>query len=189
MRSVANNLVTSLEIKPIRCATTLCHFGRTRNGYVAARFILLSSTAKSSATSGYVVVPEPFGQSEARAVRNAERSKKKPSFFPAVDLIDAIWKHMYTWTLSITFMYFVLCISFIFWCIFSNFLLWKTCSIFCLSFSLLSRRGNNHFDLHFWRIRPVLFLSKEGKGTVYERRNGRIGVFISRQSRHFSLCK
>ena len=31
MCSVATNLVTSLEIERIHCATTLCHFGRTRN--------------------------------------------------------------------------------------------------------------------------------------------------------------
>ena len=72
MCSVVTNLVTSLEIQPIRCATMLCHFGRTRNGYVSTRFILLSRTAESSATSGYVVVPERFGQSEARASRNVE---------------------------------------------------------------------------------------------------------------------
>ena len=49
---VVTNLVTSLEFKPIRCATTLRHFGQTRTGYVATHFILLSSTAESSATSG-----------------------------------------------------------------------------------------------------------------------------------------
>ena len=38
---VVTNQVTSLEIKPIRCATTLCRFGRTRSGYVATFFILL----------------------------------------------------------------------------------------------------------------------------------------------------
>ena len=47
----------------------LCHFERTRNGYVATRFILLGSTAESSAKSGYVIVPERFGQSEVRASR------------------------------------------------------------------------------------------------------------------------
>ena len=61
----------------------LCHFGQTRNGYVAARFIL-SSTAESSDTSGYVVVPERFGQSEARAGRNVERTGKKRSFVPSI---------------------------------------------------------------------------------------------------------
>ena len=64
MCSVVTNLVTSLEFQPIRCATTLFHFGRTRNVYVATRIILLSSTAESSATSGYVVAPELSGQSK-----------------------------------------------------------------------------------------------------------------------------
>ena len=35
---------------------------------------------------------------------------------------------------------------------------------------------------------PYLFLSKEGKDAVYERRNGRKGV-ISRHSWHFSIVK
>ena len=64
MCSVVTNLVTSLEFQPIRCATTLFHFGRTRNVYVATRIILLSSIAESSATSGYVVATERPGQSE-----------------------------------------------------------------------------------------------------------------------------
>ena len=33
--SVVTDLVTSLKFQPIRCAIMLCHFGRTRNGYVA----------------------------------------------------------------------------------------------------------------------------------------------------------
>ena len=80
MCSVTTNLVTSLELKPIRCATTLCHFGRTRNGYVATHFILLSSTAESCATSGYAVFSERLGQTEEPASRNEERARKKPSF-------------------------------------------------------------------------------------------------------------
>ena len=86
MCSVVTSLSTSLEFKPIRCATMLCHFGRTRNGYVATRFILLSSTAESSVTSGYVVVPERFGQNGPRAGRNVERTRK--------GLHDALCKHM-----------------------------------------------------------------------------------------------
>ena len=74
MCSTATNLVTSLEFKPIRYATTLCHFGRTRNGYVANHFILLSGTA---------VVLERFGQNEEPAIRHEERAKKKPSFVPS----------------------------------------------------------------------------------------------------------
>ena len=75
--SDGTNMVTSLEFKPIRCAITLCHFGRKRNGYVATHFILLSSTAESSATSGYVVLSERFGQSEGLVLS------------AAVDLFDA----------------------------------------------------------------------------------------------------
>ena len=82
MCSIVTNLLTSLEFQPIRCATTLFHFGRTRNGYVATRSILLSGTAESSATSGYVVAPERSGQSEAWAGRNVERAWKKPIFAP-----------------------------------------------------------------------------------------------------------
>ena len=80
----------SQEIQPIRCAFMLCQFGRTRNAYVATYFFHLSSTAVSSATSGYVVVPEHFGQNEEPSVDNEERTRKKPSFVPKVNLIDAI---------------------------------------------------------------------------------------------------
>ena len=83
MCSVVTNLVMSLEFKAIRCATTLCHFGRTRNGYVAIQFFLLSGSAECRATSGYVVVPERFGQNEEPASRNEERTKKKASFVPS----------------------------------------------------------------------------------------------------------
>ena len=63
----------------------LCQFGQTRNVYVATRFILLSSTAESSATSGYVAVPEHFLQIKEPACINEERIRKKPSFVPKVD--------------------------------------------------------------------------------------------------------
>ena len=63
----------------------LCQFGRTRNVCVATIFILLSSTAESSATSGYVAVPEHFLQNEEPACINEERTRKKPSFVPKVD--------------------------------------------------------------------------------------------------------
>ena len=65
MCSVVTNLVTSIEFQPIRSATMLLHFGRTWNVYVATRIIPLSSSAESSATSGYVVATERSGQNEA----------------------------------------------------------------------------------------------------------------------------
>ena len=68
----------------------LCHFEQTRNVYVATRIILLSSTAESSATSGYVAVAEHFLQNEEPACINKERTGKKPSFLPKVGEIDAV---------------------------------------------------------------------------------------------------
>ena len=91
---VGTNPVTLLEFKPVRCATTLWQFGLTRNSYVATHFIFLSSTAGSSATSGYVVVLERFGQNEESASRNEERTRNKLSFVHGVDLIVATWKNM-----------------------------------------------------------------------------------------------
>ena len=76
MCSVVTNLVTSLEFQPIRYATTLLHFGRTRDLYVATRIILLSGTAEGSATGGYVAATEHSGQSEAWAGKNMELARK-----------------------------------------------------------------------------------------------------------------
>ena len=76
----ATDLVTSLEVKPIRCATTLCHFGQSRNDYVATYFTLLSRIAERSAKSGCVVIRERFGQIEEPTSRNEEETKKNPSF-------------------------------------------------------------------------------------------------------------
>ena len=52
---------------------------------MATRFILLSSTAESSATSGYVAVLEHFLQNDEPSENNVERAGKKPSFVPIVD--------------------------------------------------------------------------------------------------------
>ena len=59
--------------------------------------------------------------------------------------------------------------------------------IFCLCFYLLCRRGKNHFDVHFRRIGPYFFLSKDGKDTVHEGRNGRKGVYFPPDWASFSL--
>ena len=84
-RFVATDLVTTQNFQPIRCAFMLCQFGRTRNVYVATRFILFSSTAESSVTGGYVAVPEHFLQNDKPSVNNVERARKKPSFVPKMD--------------------------------------------------------------------------------------------------------
>ena len=51
---------------------------------------LATTAAASSATGGCVVVPEHFGQHEEPAGSDEERTRKKPSFVPKVDLIDAV---------------------------------------------------------------------------------------------------
>ena len=61
--------------------------------------------------------------------------------------------------------------------------------IFCLCFYLLRRRGNNHFDVHFRRIGPYFFLSKDGKDAVREGRNGRKGVHLPPESASFLFDK
>ena len=84
-RYVATDLVTSQNFQPIHCAFMLCQFGQTRNVYVATRFILLSSTAESSARSGHVAVPEHFLQNDEPSVNNVEGAREKPSFVPKMD--------------------------------------------------------------------------------------------------------
>ena len=56
---------------------------------MATHFILLCSTATSSATSGYVVVPEYFVKKEEPAGSNEELTERKPDFVPKVDLFNA----------------------------------------------------------------------------------------------------
>ena len=57
--------------------------------------------------------------------------------------------------------------------------------IFSLCFQLLCRRGNNHFDVHFRRIRPVFFPSKGGKDAVREVIKGQKGVYFRQKSAFF----
>ena len=56
-----------------------------------------------------------------------------------------------------------------------------------LSFYILCRRGNNHFDVRFWRIGPVLFASKDGIDAVREGRNWRRNVSFPTESGFFPL--
>ena len=59
--------------------------------------------------------------------------------------------------------------------------------ILCLCCYLLCRRGNNHFDVHFRRIGPYSFLSKDGKDAVREGRNGWKSVYFPPESATFPL--
>ena len=155
MCSVVTNLVASQEFKPIRCATTLCHFGRSRSGYVVTHFILLSRTAESSATSGYVVVPERYGQNEGQACRKEEWARKKPGFFPSSGFKRCNMKTHVNMNLTHLLYVFFLCVFLVYSS--SFFFLWKTFLITYLCYYFLCRREKNHFDVHFWLIGPVLF--------------------------------
>ena len=77
--------MTSQNFNQYAVLFLLCQFEHTWNVYVATRFILLSSIAQNSATSGYEVVPEHVGQNEEPGCNNEERTRKKPSFVPKVD--------------------------------------------------------------------------------------------------------
>ena len=88
-------------------------------------FFLLSKTGESSATSSYVVVPERFGQSEARASRNEERLGKRPSFAPTSG--DNRCKKETHVNMNFMHHFYVLSFYFIFFQgISTNFFSWKT---------------------------------------------------------------
>ena len=70
-------------------------------------------------------------------------------------------------------------------CIFKYFPLMEISLILCLCRYLLCRRGNNNFDVHFRRIGPYSFLSKDGKDAVREERNGWKGVYFPPESASF----
>ena len=186
MCSVVTNLVMSLEFQPICCATMLFHFGRTRNVYAATRIILLSSTAGSSTTSGYVAATNAPAKVRRELVETWNGLGNRPSLFPTVELINAACKHE---LFSIMNFYFFDTLKYLFNCVMVFISCMEISLIFCLCFYLLCRRGNNHFDVLFRRIGPVLFLSKDGKVAVRERRSGRKGVYFPPESESFPFDK
>ena len=160
MCSAVTNLVTSLEFQPIHCATTPFHLERTRNVYVATRIILLSSTAESSATSGYVSTTERSGQSEAWASRNVERAKKKPSFVPNSGLIDAPCNRNLFSIINFIFSYFKLFLLFIlaFFPCMEIFLIFVYVFIFCVGAGIttlmsICDRSDPYFSVERWKKR------------------------------------
>ena len=77
----------------------------------------------------------------------------KPSLFQTVVLIDVACNHESFSIMNFIFLYFKLFFNYIIVFIPSM----EISLIFCLCVYLLCRRGNNHFDVHFRRIGPVLF--------------------------------
>ena len=158
--SVATDLVTSLDFKPIRCGTLLCLFGQTRNANLKTHFIVLCSTSESSATNGFVVVPERFGQNGEPGSRNEERTRKKPKFFLSGFKRRQMSPHVNKNFIH-PFMYFTLCILTVFGAFSSDFVLWKLLLIFRLCQYLVCWCESNHFVFLFWRLGPV-YSSVEG---------------------------
>ena len=62
----------------------LCYDGQIRNAFVATHLILLSCTATSSATGGYVVVPERSSKNEEPTSTNEEQTTNSPSSYLAL---------------------------------------------------------------------------------------------------------
>ena len=108
-----------------------------------------------------------------------------PSMFQTVVLFDEAWNHEYFSIINFIFPYFKLFFN----CIIVFIPCMEISLIFCLCFYILCRRGNNHFDVHFQRIGPYLFLSKDGKDPVREGRNGRKGVYLPPESASFPFDK
>ena len=109
--------------------------------------------------------------------------KKTPSLFQTVVLFDAACNHESFYIVHFIFPYFKLFSD----CIIVFIPGMEITLIFCFCYYLLCRRGNNHFDVHFRRIGPYLFLSKDGKDAFREGRNGWKGVSFPPESTSFSL--
>ena len=61
----------------------LCYDGQLRNGSVATHFLLLSSTVTSSATGGYVAVPERPSRNEEPTSGNEEQTRNVAGSLPS----------------------------------------------------------------------------------------------------------
>ena len=104
-----------------------------------------------------------------------------PSLFQTVVLIAATCNHESFYIINLTSPYFNLFSK----CIIVFILGREIFLIFCLSFYLLCRGGDHHFDVHFRRIGPYFFLSNDGKDAVREGRNGWKGVHFPPESASF----
>ena len=173
MCSVVTNLVTSIEFQPIRCATMLFHFGRTRNVYIAIRNILLSSTAESSATSGYVAKKRP------ELVEMWNGLGIKPSLFQTVVLNNVACNHESFSIINFIFLYFRL----FFLLYYSNYSLYGKIFVFiyCVGAGITTLMSISHGSDR------TFFLSKDGKDAVREGRSGQKGVYFPPESACFPL--
>ena len=89
-RCVATNLVNSLELEPVRCATMLCRFGQTRNCSVAIHCILRGSATTRKATGDYVAVLRRFGRKEKPVISTKNELRTSLVLFAKVFLFDTV---------------------------------------------------------------------------------------------------
>ena len=116
-------------------------------------------------------------------VETCNRLGNTTNLFQTVVLIDAACNHESFYIIKLIFPYFKLFFQ-VLYSIYSPY-----GNIFDLLFMFLfivSARSN-HFDVHFRRIGPYFFLSKDGKDPVREGRNGRRGLYFPPESASFPL--
>ena len=160
----------------------LRQFGQTRKVYVATRIILLSSTAESSATSGYVAVPEHFLQKEEPGCINKERSKKKPFRSKnGLNRCNSITKHVNMIFYDYFSVFYLILVHFLILSSYGkSFWSFVYVIIYCVGAGI-----STLISLSDWSD-PYIFRQKmEKTRSVREERDGK--VFISRQSRHKSF--
>ena len=107
----------------------------------------------------------------------------KPSLFQTVVLIDVACNHESSSIINFIFPYFKL----FFQLYYSIYSLYGNIFDLLFMFLFIVSAQEKPFDVHFRRIGPVLFLSKDGKVAVREGRNGRKGVYFPPESAFFFI--
>ena len=159
----------------------MCQFGQTRNGFLATHFNFLNGTATSSATGGYVAVPERFSQNEEPASRTNEQARNKRSFVPNIVKRQTV-KSCKIVTCNQVFLV-------IFLKVFMNLIVFSSYAkpfdlVLCAFIYCVGEGTSSLLDVHFWPIRRIPFPSKNEGDTVYgEEMDGKL--FVSRQSWQF----
>ena len=135
-------------------------------------FHSFSSTATSTATSEYGAIPERPVELTDRAgeMGNELRTPLVPGEFPSQMKRSKLTCLLIF--ISVSPMFFP-----------NTFQTWKIPFICYLYQYSLGRRGNKHFDVHFWQKRPVHFSSNDGK--CLWGKSGMEGCFFCPQRWHF----
>ena len=145
----------------------LCYDGQLGNGSIATHFILLSRPSTSSATNGYVVVPEKPSRNGAPTSTNEEQTMQVPSsnlvlpqslFNELLCILPVLEHELLSYLVHFFYFHRNLLMNYLL----KIFQLWKTFDVMFLLMYIFCRRGNKRVDVHVRRIRPVRFLLKDG---------------------------